>query len=283
MALHQRKFVKLCYAFAALCGISACSSTTPLPDSNERLNAVLWMQGSAEYHALSLNTYAQATNAIVPALADKTWSAALEQIGNYSTFPTAIIVDIDETILDNLPFQAQLIKDRKTFNQKDWEQWTQRASAAPLPGAKAFLDAAHAQGVTIFYVTNREATQEQDTRTNLRNQQLPLRTDIDVVLMKNENGWTSSDKSSRRTHIIKNFRVIALVGDDFGDFSSGAKSSPQDRVALAQTYESLWGKKWFLLPNPVYGSWEAALHNHDYSVPAAKVTELKLNQLKTIE
>lgn len=283
MALQQRKIGKLCFALAAVCGISACSSTPPLPESNERLNAVLWMQGSAEYQALSLNTYAQATKAIAPALADKTWSAALEQIGNYTAMPPAVIVDIDETVLDNLPFQAQLIKDRKTFSQNDWEQWTQRASAKPIPGAKAFLDAAHAQGVTIFYVTNREATQEKDTRTNLLNQKLPVRPDIDVVLMKNENGWNSSDKSSRRTHVIKNFRVIALVGDDFGDFSSGAKGTPQDRVELAKTYESLWGKKWFLLPNPVYGSWEAALHNNDYSLPAAEVTKRKLEQLITIE
>lgn len=280
MTLHHRKFVKLCYAFAAVCGLSACSSTPQPSGTNERLNAVLWMQGSAEYHALALNTYAQATKAIAPALADKTWSAALEQIGTYTALPPAIIVDIDETILDNLPFQAQLIKDGKPFNQKDWEQWTQRASAVPLPGAKAFLDAAQAQGVTIFYVTNREATQEQDTRENLLKQQLPLRTDIDVVLTKNENGWNSSDKSSRRTYIVRNFRVIALVGDDFGDFSSGAKGKPQDRVELAKTYESLWGKKWFLLPNPVYGSWEAALHNHDHGMSDEEVLRLKLEALK---
>ena len=280
MTLHRRGIMQFGFALIALCCITACSSTPPVRDTHERLNAVLWMQGSAEYQALSLGTYAQATKAIAPALADKTWSAALEQIGNYSTLPPAIIVDVDETILDNLPFQAQLIKDRQNFTQEAWEQWTKRASAIPLPGAKAFLDYAHAQGITIFYVTNREASQEQDTRTNLLNQQLPVREDIDVVLTRNEQGWNSSDKSSRRTHIVRNFRVIAMVGDDFGDFSSGAQGTPQDRVELAKTYASLWGKKWFLLPNPAYGSWDAALFNHDYSTPDDKALKLKEQSLQ---
>lgn len=266
---------------AGVCCLSACSSSGPQPmQSYERLNAVLWMQTSAEYYALTQSVYTQATHMLDKGLADKHWTAAQEQSGNYSHLPPAIILDIDETVLDNLPFQAQLIKDNAPFTQAAWENWTKLAAAEPLPGAKAFLDYANAQGITIFYVTNREASQEEDTRTNLLRQHLPLRDDIDVVLTRNENRWSSSDKGARRHYVSQDFRIIALVGDDFGDFVSGAKGTAETRVELAKNSTDAWGKKWFLIPNPVYGSWEAALFNHDYSTATDKVTALKLKQLK---
>lgn len=270
---------------ASICCISACSSMgskniAQTQPTYERLNAVLWMQTSAEYYALTQSAYTQATTMLSKGLADKNWTAAQEQTGDYSNLPPAIILDIDETVLDNLPFQAQLIKDNAIFTQEAWDKWTQLAAAQPLPGAKAFLDYADSQGVTIFYVTNREASQEQDTRKNLLLQKLPLRDDIDVVLTKNENRWSSSDKSARRTFVSKDFRIIALIGDDFGDFVSGAKSSPETRVELAKNSTAAWGSKWFLIPNPVYGSWEAALFNHDYTKPVSEVTDLKLKQLR---
>jgi 5'-nucleotidase (lipoprotein e(P4) family) len=273
--------------FASAFCISACSPIDTKKNlqpqiTYERLNAILWMQTSAEYYALTQNAYTQATSMLSKGLADKNWTAAQEQTSDYQNLPPAIILDIDETVLDNSPFQAQLIKDNAIFTQEAWDKWTQLAAAQPLPGAKAFLDYADSQGVTIFYVTNREASQEQDTRKNLKQQHLPLRDDIDVVLTKNENRWNSSDKGARRTFVSKNFRIIALIGDDFGDFVSGAKSTPETRVELAKNSQAAWGTKWFLIPNPVYGSWEAALFNHDYAKPASDVTDLKLLRLKGI-
>lgn len=267
------------------CCLSACSSMEPsnraqAQSTYERLNAVLWMQTSAEYYALTQSAYTQATSMVDKALADKHWSAAQEQSGDYSKLPPAIILDIDETVLDNLPFQAQLIKDNAPFTQEAWDKWTKLAAAEPLPGAKAFLDYASTKGITIFYVTNRDASQEEDTRANLRQQNLPLRDDIDVVLTRNENRWSSSDKGARRHYVSQDFRIIALVGDDFGDFVSGAKGTAETRVELAKNSAAAWGSKWFLIPNPVYGSWEAALFNHDYTTPVNEVTGLKLKQLK---
>jgi 5'-nucleotidase (lipoprotein e(P4) family) len=279
-----KNIYRICLLASACC-ISACGSidsksNASTQPTNERLNAVLWMQTSAEYYALTQSAYTQATNMLSKGLADKNWTAAQEQTGDYRKLPPAIILDIDETVLDNSPFQAQLIKDNANFTQEAWDKWTRLASAQPLPGAKAFLDFAVAQGVTIFYVTNRDASQEQDTRKNLLQQNLPLRTDIDVVLTKNENRWSSSDKGARRSYVSKDFRIIALVGDDFGDFVSGAKGSPETRVELAKNGQAAWGTKWFLIPNPVYGSWEAALFNHDYSTPVTEVTSIKLKKLR---
>ena len=280
----QLTAAKYCTLLSLLWGVSACSSTSTANQSTapsfERLNAVLWMQTSAEYYAAVQSTYTQATQMLSAGLAEKHWSAAQEQSGDYTHLPPAIILDIDETVLDNSPFQAQLIKDNKSFTPEEWRRWTQLASAEPLPGVKAYLDYAAAQGVTIFYVTNRDAAQEQDTRINLQRLQLPLRTDIDVLLTKNENHWNSSDKGPRRTYVSHDFRIIALIGDDFGDFVSGAKGSVETRLALAKNYSAAWGKKWFLLPNPVYGSWESVLFNQNYNQSAEQITQRKLKRLR---
>ena len=248
-------------------------------EAHERLNAVLWMQTSAEFTALASSAYHQAKLAIDVGLKNKKWTAALEQTEAYSKLPPAIILDVDETVLNNLPFQAQLIKEQKEFNQETWTQWIKKASAVPVPGASEFLAYAASRGVTIFYVTNREATQEADTRINLEKYKLPLRSDIDVILSKNENEWKSSDKTARRSYVSKNFRILALVGDDLGDFVTGAYDTPEKRVEVAVTNNAYWGSKWFLIPNPVYGSWDASIFNHNYKTPPKEVLDLKFKKL----
>ena len=273
---------KLAPIFIALIftGLIGCDRKTE-NNSYERLNAVLWMQTSAEYNALANSVYKQASLALDAALAKPEWTAATEQTNNFVSLPAAVILDIDETVLDNLPYQAQLVKTHSEFNSTTWNQWTQQASAQPVPGASEFLHYAESKGVTIFYVTNRDAKQEPDTRKNLVKLNLPLRNDIDVVLTKNENGWNTSDKSSRRTYVAKNFRIIELVGDDFGDFDSGAYGTPEQRLEAAKARTDYWGTKWFLIPNPVYGSWEASLYNHDYKMSPADILIAKFKKLVT--
>lgn len=261
-------------------GLAACDRKIE-NNSYERLNSVLWMQTSAEYNALTTSAYRQASLAIDVALTKPDWTAATEQTDNFASLPPAVILDIDETVLDNLPYQAQLIKTHSEFNSTSWTQWTQQASAQPVPGASEFLHHAESKGITIFYVTNRDAKQEADTRKNLAQLNLPVRNDIDVVLTKNENGWNTSDKSSRRAYVAKNFRIIALVGDDFGDFDSAAYGTPEQRLETAKVRADYWGTKWFLIPNPVYGSWEASLYNHDYKMSPADILIAKFKKLVT--
>lgn len=121
---------------ASACCIVACSSTdtknsTATPPTYERLNAVLWIQTSAEYYALTQSAYTQATSMLGRGLADKKWTAAQEQTGDYQNLPPAIILDIDETVLDNSPFQAQLIKDNAIFTQEAW-CWPTAPNATPM-------------------------------------------------------------------------------------------------------------------------------------------------------
>ncbi len=260
--------------------IAPIPATTTLRDTHERLDGLLWMQTSAEYQTLTNIAFNQARLTIDAALADKQWTAALEQTKSYSSLAPAIIVDVDETILDNSRFQGRLIKDRSEYNSSAWKKWTEKRMATVVPGADNFLRYVASKKITIFYVTNREASQESDTRINLIDLKLPLRSDIDVVLSKNENTWTSSDKGARRTHVSKNFRILALVGDDLGDFVSGAKDTPDNRVKLAKAYTNMWGTKWILIPNPLYGSWESALYGHDFKLPDKNVLEMKSKKVQ---
>ena len=113
---------------------------------------------------------------------------------------------------------------------------------------------------------------------NLADLNLPLRSDIDVVLSKNENNWTSSDKGTRRTYVSKSFRIHVLIDDDLGDFV--AKDTPDNRVKLAKAHSGMWGNKWVLIPNPIYGSWESALYGHDFKIPDKDVLEMKFKSVQ---
>ncbi len=136
--------------------------------AHEQLQGVLWVQTSAEFEALTTATYAAATAALSPALADTGWTAALEQQGDVAGLPPAVIVDVDETVLDNSPFQAQSILEGTAYCDKSWPAWTAQARARALPGALAFARAVADRGVTMFYVTNRDKDEEAATVANLK-------------------------------------------------------------------------------------------------------------------
>lgn len=246
--------------------IIACAGCSEFRDTHERLHSVLWQQTSAEYQALTTMTYQQAEAALVRALPDKTWTAALEQTGDYFNLPPAVILDLDETVLDNSPFEGRLINDRIPFNRSKWDQWVEEANARALPGALNFIKEAQHRGVTIFFVTNRRTQHESWTRKNLEALGITLPADIDVVLAEGEqpHNW-ASDKSSRRRYLAGQYRILLLIGDDLGDFVSGAMDMPENRVRLAQQYKDRFGVSWFLVPNSIYGSWEASLYSKGLS------------------
>jgi 5'-nucleotidase (lipoprotein e(P4) family) len=236
-------------------------------DSHERLNSVLWMQTAAEYRIVCQTIFDSAKGALDYALKDLTWTAALEQTGPFQALPPAIVVDLDETIFDNSPFWGRLVVDRIGYDFKLWSEWMARADATAVPGAIEFLKNAESKGVTVFYVTNRNANMEVATRTNLTKLGLALPAAIDTVLMNGEKPGWNSVKSSRRAFIATTHRILLLVGDDLGDFVSDANDTPEKRVALAAKYPIYWGSRWILLPNPVAGSWESALYGNLFDAP----------------
>lgn len=259
--------------FLVLVTYAGCSAPR---DTHERLHGVLWMQTSAEYQTLTAETYQRAREALDRALQDKTWTAALEQTGKYHDLPPAVILDLDETVLDNSPFEGRLIKNRTSFNRATWDQWVEESNATAVPGALDFIAEAQRRGITIFFVTNRRARHESWTRKNLEKLGITLPAYIDTVLSEGEppNNW-SSDKSSRRQYLAGQYRILLLLGDDLGDFLGGASDIPDIRIRLAQQYANRWGVSWFLIPNPIYGSWEASLYSKGLS--DADTLKSKLN------
>ena len=201
--------------------------TAPAPPetalrNDDRLGAVLWQQTSAEYRALALATFARARLELDRALADRTATAALEQQGEFADLPPAVIADVDETLLDNSAYEADRIRVGGRYEAVSWNAWVARAGALAVPGAVEFARYAAERGVTVFYVTNRAAALEVKTRENLAAVGFPLAPDRDTVLTPGEREWTS-EKSPRRAEVARSFRILLLVGDDLGDFVSGAR------------------------------------------------------------
>ncbi len=247
--------------------------------SDDRLGGVLWVQTSAEYRALALATFARARTELDRALADRSWTAALEQQGEIADLPPAIIADLDETLLDNSPYEADRIRLGGRFEPVSWNAWVTRARAKAIPGAAEFVHYAAARGVTVFYVTNRAAVLEEATRVNLAALGFPLAGDRDTLLMPGERPDWGSDKSPRRAEVARSFRILLLVGDDLGDFVSGARARPEERIALAEHHTERWQRQWILLPNPYYGSWERALVDNERDLSDAEILRRKLGRL----
>jgi 5'-nucleotidase (lipoprotein e(P4) family) len=233
-----------------------CATSQKQP--THRRNVVLWASESAEFTAVALQTYATAQKKLVEALADPTWTASVEQTSDYEDLPPAIIVDLDETVLDNRPFQMSLIREGVEFDEAAWNAWIEEASVQAIPGAVTFLQYADRLGVEIFYVTNRSHAVEEPTRRNLESLELPVNPELDTVLTKYEQPQWSSEKTKRRKLISGRFRVLLILGDNLGDFVAEKKFSRGGRRQLVLDYQEMWGTKWFMLPNPLYGGWVAA-------------------------
>ena len=218
------------------------------------LNATLWVQSSAEFRGVATQTFAAARRALDEALADRTRVGATEETNADPDQPPAIITDLDETVLDNTPFEARVIQAGKTYDAKTWKAWTAEGAAPAMPGAKEFLDYAKSRGVTVFYITNRDEDERPGTQANLERLGFPLVPNLKTLLLRE----STSDKSPRRRHVADRYRVLLVLGDDFNDFANVREASWDERDALVREKQSWWGTRWFMMPNPMYGSWERA-------------------------
>jgi acid phosphatase len=212
-----------------------------------------------EYRATAVQAYRLAGLMLERALADRTWTAALEQTSDFTSKPPAVILDVDETVLDNSESEERNVREGASYNESRWAEWCNERRATPIPGALEFTRAAAAKGVAVFYVTNRDRALEQATRDNLAKYGFPLDAARDTVLTRAERPeWAASEKSPRRALVAQDFRILLLIGDDFGDFVAGARGTMAARKALDEAHGAMWGVKWIALPNPLYGSWKTA-------------------------
>ncbi len=260
-----------------LCALAVACTSIPVPKPaveapasstrHENLYATLYLQTAAEHKALSVMAYRAAENMLDAALGDENWTAALEQSGEFASLPPGVVFDVDETVLDNSPYQATLISEGLSYRSEHWDRWVAEARAPAVAGAVAFSRAARSRGVTLLYVTNRRCIARQpggdpcpqraETIANLVRAGFPAPEPGNVYLRSAEFDF-ERDKGSRRAAFARRFRILMLFGDDLGDFLSGVKDEGVDmtrRDALVQDYADRWGRSWFVLPNPSYGSW----------------------------
>ncbi|MGH8076059.1 MAG: 5'-nucleotidase, lipoprotein e(P4) family [Lysobacter sp.] len=242
------------------------------PAADDNLNAVLWVQTSAEYQAASQTVYRAAADKLDAALRGENWDALVpnERGNSIVGLPPAVIMDIDETVLDNSPYQARLVRDGKEFDDATWDAWVAEKKARPLPGVVDFAKAASAKGVTILYVSNRAEHLQAATLANLRSAGLPVAND-DVFLglgtIVDGCEQKGSDKNCRRQLSGRKYRVLMQFGDQLGDFVQIVANTQADRNKLVDEYGDWFGERWWMLPNPTYGSWEPALFNNAWNQP----------------
>lgn len=246
------------------------AATRPAGDDN--LNAVLWMQRSEEYKALSEQTYRAAADKLDAALKEKHWDALVpEERGNAADgLKPAVVMDVDETVLDNSPYQARLVRDGKEYDEVSWDAWVAEKKAKAVPGVVDFAKAAAAKGVTVLYISNRAVHLKDATIANLQAVGMPVAND-DVFLglgtVVKDCEQNGSEKNCRRRLAGQQYRVLMQFGDQLGDFVQVVANTPDGRGALLQQYHDWFGERWWMLPNPSYGGWEPAQFNNDYSQP----------------
>lgn len=260
-----------CLLLFAILLLSACVTEPPAPDPM-RDGGLLWVKHSAEYRAITEQVYAEATRDLPRFIEDTSWSVIPWQ-DDADDLPVAVILDVDETVVSHIDFQLTF---ERPFENWKLDEWVRGTDATPVHGVKQFVEAARAAGVTVFFVTNRPCEprdgiddpcpQRQSTIDDIN--EVGISADAEHVFLSEERGW-NREKSTRRNYIAQTHRVVILIGDDLGDFLPCARTKPYapctnnataaDRMTMVEQHSHLWGNGWYILPNPMHGSWTSAI------------------------
>ena len=243
------------------CASHSTTTAAPAPATpgemraaHENLNAVVWMQTSIEYEAAALQAYRTAQSQLEAALKDASWTAAIEQTGDFAKLPPAVVLDIDETVLDNSTYELDRATYGLSFENRSWNSWVEREEAGVVPGAIEFISGIRRLGGRVAFITNRDEVTRQATIANLR--RFNLWTENDRLCLATDSTYP---KRMRRQEVADGrgncswngtpTPVVVFVGDQMGDFPATGESD-----ADAGSFEA-WGKRYFILPNPMYGNW----------------------------
>lgn len=204
------------------------------------VKTLLWSQFSAEAEALYLQGYNIASRVMKDSSDikhDKPW---------------AVVLDIDETVLDNSPFDVEKIRAGLSYSEEIWAEWCELREAIAIPGALEFILLAEGLGIEVFYVSNRKENLLEATLVNLNKLNFPFADEAHVMLKKE-----TSSKDARREVIGENYNILLLIGDNLGDFDGifDDRTKEYGKVAIREMKEE-FGSRFIMLPNPMYGSWE---------------------------
>jgi len=234
----------------------------PDPRADRRFNAVSWVRDAAEYRLAARQAYRLARTQLHAGLADETWTAdeMQKQAGCFQKKRPAVVLDLDETVLNNSAYSAQGMLQGTEYSTESWNAWVNEEQAELVPGARKFVEYATRSGVKVFFVTNRTDDLRDATLANLKSLGLP--SDPQCLLTRNDNDGRPGDKISRRATIAEQHRIVLLIGDSMGDFCAGMQTRDQHkRKRVADKRGKMLGTRWIIIPNPMYGDWEQELPN----------------------
>jgi len=278
-----------CASQAPLSTAPAPAATTtasaPAVSPDDNLNAVAWTQTALEHDLIYQETFRSAQLQLLAALKDKNWDAlpSDDRTTPYKNLKPAVILDIDETVLDNSPYQARLIRKGGEFNEADWAAWCKEERARAMPGAVAFTQFAARHGIAVIYISNRAQDLDAATLSNLRKAGLPVSgpdafLGLGTLLPGCDQAGT--EKNCRRQLVGQHYRVLMQFGDQLGDFVTVFANTAAGRTQAMAPYKDWIGTRWFVLPNPTYGSWEPALFNNEWGAPREQRRQQKIQTLR---
>jgi acid phosphatase len=294
--------IRLPTVVAALVLLASCSSVPPSkvaapasavaapavvagPRGDDNLNATAWAQTAIEHDLIYLQTYRDAQSRLLAALKDRQWDALPkdDRLTPLKNLKPAVILDIDETVLDNSPYQARVIKSGGEFNEADWAAWCKEQKARALPGVVEFTQFAAKHGIAVIYVSNRAKDLDQVTLANLRQVGVPVsgpQAFLGLGTFVEGCEQVGTEKGCRRQLIGTQYRVLMQFGDQIGDFVTVLANTSASREKVMAPYLPWIGTRWFVLPNATYGSWEPALFNNDWSAPREQRRQQKIDALR---
>ncbi len=218
------------------------AAATSVQEAFRASKAVRWVRDSAEHRALFLQLFRAATAHVEDA-------AATREAGTW-----AVLADADETVIDNSLYQIERERLGLGFTRESWHEWTRRREAVPLPGARSFLARVRALGGQIAIVTNRRESECPDTEAVFQAHDLVY----DVILCRADDG--PGDKNARFEAVVAGrtpaglppLEVVAILGDNIRDFPGQSQEIREEGDEAFADF----GARFFVLPNPMYGSWE---------------------------
>ena len=242
------------------------------PAADDNLNAVAWSQTAIEHDLLYVQTYRDAQMQLLKALKDSRWDALSkdDRIAPLKGLKPAVVLDVDETALDNSPYQARLIQSGGEYNEADWAAWCKEEAARALPGAVEFTQFAAKHGIAVIFISNRAKDLDSVTLDNLRQVGFPVsgpEAFLGLGTFVEGCEQIGTEKGCRRQLISRKYRVLMQVGDQIGDFADVIANNAEGRQQAMAPYLKWIGTRWFILPNATYGSWEPALFNNDWTLP----------------
>src|SRR5438552_9108139 len=266
-ATVQQKVFSTIYTLCI--SLSALNIVAQKADNEYQLGAILWTQSSGEKAALSYQAFALARMMLDQDL----------HVNRRSRMKRAVIVDVDETIIDNSRYQAMLIQTHQAYASKTWTEWCNRAQATALPGAVEFLRYANSKGVRVFYITNRKEIEKDGTARNLKQLGFPDVTDETLLIRTDKD---SSSKEPRRLAVGAKYHVVLLMGDDLNDFAEVFEQSKTavNRIEAVERNRDQFGAHFIVLPNPMYGHWEDAIYGSNSKLTEEEKAAKRREQLK---